>query len=351
MTQVTSDEVYDVAVVVGQFQPFLKADRDLLTRALEIAPRVCVVVDSAYGPRSPQKPWTQSERAAVIQESLTTAERGRVECLFVRDDYDDQRQRAEIARQVGEQLAHQNDRVALVVHQDDPLNGAFSAFDQWQTIALPAPLGARHVTVRDGYFATVGLGATAYLESLRPQLPAGTLRALSAFAQTPAYRELAAEWQALHDYRRAWTAAPFPPVFVTVDAVVTCGSHVLLIRRGRSPGRGLLALPGGFLELAETTLQSALRELREETCLTLPAPARTPVRSIAFDHPQRSQRGRTISHAFHFDLGDAALPTVEAADDASEARWVSVTSLVEVESELFDDHFHILDTFLGLVSG
>ncbi|HRE19091.1 MAG TPA: NUDIX domain-containing protein, partial [Rhodocyclaceae bacterium] len=49
----------------------------------------------------------------------------------------------------------------------------------------------------------------------------------------------------------------------------TFAGRVLLIVRDRAPGRGLFALPGGFLEPRETVYQSALRELQEETGLHL----------------------------------------------------------------------------------
>jgi bifunctional NMN adenylyltransferase/nudix hydrolase len=239
--------------------------------------------------------------------------------------------------------------VALVVHEELAQQRSLR-FEPWQTLAGP-PRAAllQPAVLRDGYFGAPQAALPAYLAGLASALPPSTLQALEAFAATPTYVELAAEWRALRDYRGAWSRAPFPPVFVTVDAVVSCRRQVLLIRRGRSPGKGLLALPGGFLEQAETTLESALRELEEETRLTLPVPVREPVRVAVFDHPERSQRGRTISHAFHFDLGDAQLPVVAAADDASEVQWVPLTSLVALESQLFEDHFHILDTFLRVL--
>ena len=100
-------------------------------------------------------------------------------------------------------------------------------------------------------------------------------------------------------------------------------------------------------------VDAALRELREETQLQLSeADLAAACRGQAvFDHPDRSQRGRTITHAFHIDLGDAPLPFIEAADDARDARWVPVTELKEWSSRLHDDHFFILDHFLGLLGG
>ena len=46
------------------------------------------------------------------------------------------------------------------------------------------------------------------------------------------------------------------------------GDEVLLVQRGSALGRGRWSLPGGKLELGETTLQAAHRELLEETGIT-----------------------------------------------------------------------------------
>lgn len=140
---------------------------------------------------------------------------------------------------------------------------------------------------------------------------------------------------------------------MTVDALLLCQGKVLLIRRAQAPGRGLLVLPGGFIEPRETLWQSCLRELAEETHCTLPeATLRAALRDVAvFDHPERSQRGRVISHVHCFGLGDAALPEVRGGDDASAAQWVNVAALAALEDQFHDDHFHILDHFLGLNLG
>ena len=69
-----------------------------------------------------------------------------------------------------------------------------------------------------------------------------------------------------------------------------------------------------------------------------------------FDHPDRSQRGRTITHAFYFDLGEGPLPKVQADDDAQSAAWVDIDVIPKMEDLFHDDHFHMLDHFLGLTA-
>ena len=57
---------------------------------------------------------------------------------------------------------------------------------------------------------------------------------------------------------------------------------------------------------------------------------RAALQSVAvFDHPDRSQRGRTITHAHYFDLGDAPFPEVQADDDAALVQWLSLIHISE----------------------
>lgn len=176
-------------------------------------------------------------------------------------------------------------------------------------------------------------------------VPAETRAALVATLDDAVRRELREEMAFITHYREAWHAAPFPPIFVTVDALVTHGDCVLVIRRGRRPGHGLLALPGGFIDPDEALCDSALRELREETGLVLPASAATSVR--VFDHPQRSLRGRTITHLHRYALdGTQPAPAVQAGDDAAEALWLPFADARP--QAFFEDHYAMLQLELGL---
>jgi len=226
-------------------------------------------------------------------------------------------------------------------------------FSGWTLVKAERAEGADGTHLRDALFGAAPGALDATLAALVGQAPPSTLQFLRAWAALPYLAPLAEEWRYLRDYRQAWAAAPYPPVFVTVDAVVSCAGHVLLIRRAHAPGRGLYAVPGGFIEQRETTYQSALREPDEETHLKLlPDDLQRALRAQAvFDHPDRSQRGRTITHAFHFDLGERELPEVRADDDAQSVEWVPLARLRDIEDRFHDDHFHMLDHFLELTDG
>ncbi len=63
-----------------------------------------------------------------------------------------------------------------------------------------------------------------------------------------------------------WIVYMNPPIAVGVVATDEQG-RVVLVRRGENPGKGLWGLPAGFMEIDETTEETARRECLEETGL------------------------------------------------------------------------------------
>lgn len=343
----------DAAVYIGRFQPFHVGHAALLQQTLARAPLAVVVIGSAYQARTPKNPFTWQERAEMMRLALNPAERGRVLFVPVRDYYDGERWTTAVRRGVHKALAEHGataKSIALVGHFKDGSSDYLNGFTGWQLLSLERQASANATALRNAYFGSAGRGVEAALAALVEQAPRATLDFLRAWAELPAFEALAEEWRMLRDYQQSWAAAPYPPVFVTVDTVVRCAGHVLLVQRGQAPGKGLHALPGGFIETRETVYQSALRELREETSLgLLEMSLRQCLKDVrVFDHPDRSQRGRTITHAHYFDLGQRDLPEVHAGDDAAAVQWVPIERLAAMEHHFLDDHFHILDHFFGL---
>ena len=349
--------MHDTAILIGRFEPVHCGHMALLQHGLAQARGAIVVLGSAWQARSPKNPFTWQERADMVLGALPEADRPRVRFLPVRDYYNEAVWVQAVRQGVSGMLpptstGDRPPRVSLVGHFKDATSSYLRSFPGWELVDLERQGAMDATTIRDTLFGATAATAYSALAPLAGDLPASTLQFLLHFAQQPAFEALQEEWRMLRGYRQAWATAPYPPVFVTVDALLRCQSHVLLIRRAHAPGKGLWALPGGFLEPRDTLWQSCLRELAEEThCPLLEASLRAALRQVSvFDHPDRSQRGRTITHTHFFDLEDAHLPTVQGGDDALHAQWVLQDRLAAMEDQFFEDHFHMLDHFLQLTS-
>lgn len=347
------------AVLIGRFEPLHLGHMALLEAALQRAQQVVIVLGSAHQAPSPKNPFSWQERQRMLLEALPPEQAARTFCVPVRDYYNEPQWVAAVHAAVAQHLPS-GASVALVGHFKDASSSYLARFPGWSLISLPR-LGAFDATpIRDLYLGADPQQAQAVpaaLEAMSYLVPASTLKFLREWAQTPLYQRMQQEWRMLRDYRAAWSTAPYPPVFVTVDALLQCQvqnqSYVLLICRGHAPGLGLWALPGGFLEPRDSLWQSCLRELQEETGLQCSdKDLHGALQAVqVFDHPDRSLRGRTITHVHHFDLGDLQqLPAVRAGDDAALAQWWPCNALASIEAQCFEDHFQILCQRLALTA-
>lgn len=348
-----TDTRADIAVLIGRFQPFHNGHATLLQTALATAPQVIVVLGSSFHARSSKNPFNWQERAAMIAGTLSQADQARVSYVAVRDYYEDGRWARAVRSKVEKTIAATSEttRVALIGYFKDASSYYLDHFPHWQLIAVREGANIDATRIRRVLFEADNFEVS--LSVISDQVPIAIRQYLKAWSILSCYAPLAQEHKALETYKASWRAAPYAPIFCTVDAVVKTAQHVLLIQRGGFPGKGLWALPGGFLEPRERLLQGAIRELREETQLAVLAQSLIDalVDVEVFDHPDRSLRGRTITHAHFFDLKTEQLPEVEGSDDAAHATWVPIAQLRSMEEMFFDDHFHILDHFLLLTDG
>jgi 8-oxo-dGTP diphosphatase len=78
---------------------------------------------------------------------------------------------------------------------------------------------------------------------------------------------------------------------LTVDAVILFKNRLVLVKRKNPPHQGKFALPGGFVELGESTERAASREAFEETGLSIEI-----VKLIGvYSDPRRDPRRHTVS--------------------------------------------------------
>ena len=382
----------DCTIYIGRFSPFHLGHAHVLRNAMETSTLVIVLIGSSGQARSLKNPFTFAERKSMIEawhveeywDSNNTAE---LQVLPLHDHpYNDTDWITEVQSTVKNcmtkfciqrSMAVPAEPIMLTdVHitgsDRDESTWYLNAFPQWKQALVDEHRldgsGQLNATqVRSLLFGADPI-AHAHLESM---LPDTTYRFLRAFENTPEHTLLTQEYVANKAYKDAWSVAPYPPIFVTTDSVVIQSGHVLVVERGAFPGKGLWALPGGFLNPNERLADGSRRELMEETGIRLAEGKKAVELTHAilkgsirdkeiFDKPDRSSRGRTITVAYLFRLDDTKpLPKVKGQNAplietngieevvTTKAFWIPISRALSETSRWFEDHHGILEHFVG----
>jgi ADP-ribose pyrophosphatase YjhB (NUDIX family) len=112
--------------------------------------------------------------------------------------------------------------------------------------------------------------------------------------------------------------------FLAVSAAIFRNGKVLVVRRARKPALNLYTLPGGAVEAGETLVEAAIREVREETSLSIEPVALAGHREvIARDDAGKVERHFVIlSFASRWLAGEPVL-----SDELDDSRWVDPSEL------------------------
>lgn len=334
---------YRTAVLIGRFQPPHLSHLHLIRVALENAERLVLCLGSSYGSRTVKNPWNFAERREMFESVLTPEELRRIDFEPLRDQpYAEQRWYSALGGSVYACHCREgggtDDPILLVGAEKDAssyyLKELLRQYPSWVPMFLSPgemPGGKFHASTQ----------VRRVLLNKARWRPASTPKPIFDLAKKYLRPEVIEDYKVFDEEAQAWENTPYPVIFQTVDAVVIGkGSderhHILLVRRGRAPGRGKYALPGGYVNVDERLEAAAIRELREETGLQLS-------RSLThktFDFPGRSLRGRVITTAFLFSV--STFPEPVAADDAGEAFWFPLNDIQKLEAEMYDDHLDII---------
>jgi bifunctional NMN adenylyltransferase/nudix hydrolase len=334
---------YHTLVLIGRFQPFHNAHLEIVKRATALCEQLVIITGSAKQPRTYKNPFTSAERAAMIKD----ATRGLSMQVYVEENvdtiYNDQAWAVRVQGIVNKYW-RDGHRIGIIGHKKDDSSFYLDMFPQWgyENVDEIEPLSA--VDIRDLYFKD-----SVNYKFIKGVLPQTTYDFLLDFAHTDEYRQIIKERDFVSNYKKQYASLPYPPIFSTADSVVIQSGHVLMIKRRAEPGKGLWALPGGYVNAYtdKSVQDAAIRELREETMIKVPAPVLrgSIVDNRVFDAVDRSPRGRIITHCFKIVLPDGELPKVKGSDDAEKARWVPIA---EVRSEeCFEDHYDMVMWAVG----
>ncbi|MBT3990148.1 MAG: NUDIX hydrolase [Rhodospirillaceae bacterium] len=112
--------------------------------------------------------------------------------------------------------------------------------------------------------------------------------------------------------------------FVGVGVVVWKADKFLLIQRGKQPRLGQWSIPGGRQELGETVQETAIREVLEETGLTVEVTDFLDV----IDSIQKDENGVIAYHATLIDYAAEWISgEAHAGSDAMDIAWHSLDEL------------------------
>lgn len=312
-----------IGYVIMRAQPFHSGHRHLVKRALSECKKVVIIIGSSNISRTMKNPWTFAERVAMISREMGIMNDRLIIVPQPDHPYDDQKWLSEIQDIVLDTMDGNEDPATFYAHAK-PGNDYLDWFGEYRMVNVPAEISVSATKIRE-----------LMLAEFPKYLPEEVLED---------YQYYALERTKMSSYPYADTLQ-----FNCADAVLTCRGHVLLIRRKYAPGRGKLALPGGFKNANETFVDAAIRELVEETGIDIPENVlrENIFQTRLFDSPDRGQGIPRISLAVHIDVTDLypdTPPKVCAMDDAEETFWVRISSVQNMN--LFDDHAAIIETLL-----
>jgi len=351
----TQKKEYDYSVVICRCNPPHLGHKDLIDFALSQSEKVIILLGSAHRPRTIKNPFKWHERMLMI-ESMYSVSVGKFIFKPLNDYmYNNQKWAMEVQNTIDLAIEEDNSdpdtaKVCLVGNIKDDSSWYLSIFPQFPLITSEFKkfVGKEILSATQIRKIMFESDTTETMKKLEPHVHKGVRLYIQEFMKTKEFGKLAMEHAYIRDYKKSWEAAPYPPTFVTTDILLIQSGHVLLIERRAEPGRGLFAMPGGFLNQNELIVDGAIRELHEETRLKVPIPVlKGNIKEVkVFDNINRSSRGRTITHVVHIELPDGTLPRVKGNDDASRAFWLP---LKDIKADtFFEDHIDIIQSVVGV---
>lgn len=354
---------FKLAVIIGRFQPFHNGHLALYNEAKKQADAVLFLIGSSNKASNTKNPWSYTQRKNMV---LNSAGSSSAYCEPIDDHDSDYNWIAQVQKTVHDASCKiaiggvGNDEVCVIGHRkvDDESTYYLDCFPQWgkvlveETIEIAVQPSGEKVPLSSTLIRKT-LACTSNIQrsgDLINHIPAPVVDHIwNDWTKTPAYENFVEECKFLEQYPKDWGKGPF----VTTDAFVVCCDRVLLVTRRDCPGKGLLAMPGGFLEPDQAIKSNIIKELTEETGINvednlLPALLKN---VEVFSDVNRSMRGRIVTHCGFIDLRHLDfLPYVAGGDDAAHAEWYYIPDVINnFKDKMFSDHYEMFIKMLSLI--
>lgn len=341
-----------IAIYIGRFAPLHNGHIEVIKHCNNNYDYTLVLIGSANKRRTIKNPFPTS----VIEDWIYNEFESKVKVKSINDYlYSDNKWIAQIEDYVYSLYDKNECEFTIVGHEKDSSSFYLKIFPTWRVDLVPEFADGLNATeIRTRLFKPERYGTNVDFSKVTTK---EICNDLNEFRSTDLYKDLLEERIYFENEDKKFENYPYKDTlkFNCSDAVVVCDGNVLLIERKRAPGKGTWALPGGFVNKAETYEQCAIRELFEETSLKIPEKVLkgSLKRSKIFDNPNRNEGIPRITNAFYFEIhpdiknGYPKLPKVKGTDDAANAKWFSLAEIRHMV--LFDDHSDIIDYFVNSI--
>ena len=337
----------DLCVVIGRFSPYHNGHKQWISKACAQFTNVLILIGSEDRARCLHTPWTVDERRDMMRFDYPNL----VAIEGIRDypyPYKNQKWIKQVQDKV-QQYSGRNTKISILCNTDARGTTPYiEFFPEWEKHYISTRNDINATMIRELYFNQTLDGHPVsdkmHMTILRNMVPNNTFLRLREDYLGVEYKALQETYHKMLENRAQFGAGPH----MTTDMIVTCQKHVLLVTRKNHPGQGLLAMPGGYLEPGLTLEQNAIKELVEETGISLtdskmPKGLGSP---RMFDAVNRSSTGRNVTAVYHVDIKSKKLPAVKGGDDAMYASWYPISEVMDIPYLFHDDHFHILEVML-----
>lgn len=365
-----------LAVVIGRMEPPHLGHLEIISKAYDYADHVLVILGSTLKARDPKNPFTFQERKKLLEDSIPKTEGFRMrgvsykiasvpDCQLAGPTAWNHRISIAISATLQQLNYKENAQVSILGNFKDSssdylidlLSYMMSNYhlntDTYPFVMLSNP-GITHIDntiihatdIRNLLYA----GKLAYVKNV---VPPNVYDFLLEFSKGSVFLDLVQENHYYQDYPKHWGTGTFH----TGDAVFFDSGKILLIRRANLPGKGLYAIPGGFVEAGDTN--TGIREMLEETSITFDGIEADISDFIVVDSFDSECKGRSlrgdvrtqvdvIVRAPHLKHKEIAIVHADETDAILlvDATTVAIEAIREM---LFEDHFEILEKALSIL--
>lgn len=134
-------------------------------------------------------------------------------------------------------------------------------------------------------------------------------------------------------------------VAAAVAVVISSDEEIMLVRRAKDPGKGLLDLPGGFSDAEETAETTCRRELREELQLDIPEEQFSYLASHPNIYPYKGIIYHTMDLFYQTEMPEESLMELDTTE-VSEFVWVPKNA-IPYEELAFESQKNVLKKLFG----